>query len=105
MFEQVKEDLVEALDAGKGEDIRAFDVSGVVSYADWIVIVTGTSAPHMKHLVRRAEEAMLKHGMKSIGTEGLREETGWILLDFADVVVHIFSEEERDFYQLEKLFI
>ncbi len=108
MIETIKknsEQLVQALDDAKGLDVKAFEVTNIVSYADWVVIVSANSNPHMKHLVRVADDTMHQVGVKARGIEGAEDESGWILIDYGDIVLHIFTEEQREFYQLEKLFI
>lgn len=105
MISEVKDKLMEALDEVKAINPVAFDVEGLVSYADWVVIASATSNPHLKAMVRKSEEAMLKAGIKPIGIEGNNGSSEWILIDFGDIVLHLFTEEKRDFYNLEKLFV
>ncbi len=105
MIADVKDKLVEALDEVKAINPLAFDVEGIVSYADWVVIASANSGPHLKALVRKAEEAMLKEGIKPIGIEGINNASEWVLIDFGDIVLHLFTEEKRDFYNLEKIFV
>lgn len=105
MIAEVKDKLVNGLDEMKAINPLAFDVEGIVSYADWVVVASANSGPHLKALVRKAEEVMLKSGIKPIGVEGVNTASDWILIDFGDIVVHLLTEEKRDFYNLEKIFV
>ena len=105
MIAEVKDKLVNDLDEMKAINPLAFDVEGLVSYADWVVVASANSGPHLKALVRKAEEVMLKSGIKPIGVEGVNTASDWILIDFGDIVLHLLTEEKRDFYNLEKIFV
>jgi ribosome-associated protein len=79
------------------------DVEGLFVLSDVFVIATGTSRPHVQSLAEHVEERMLQElGMKPLRSEG-RAEAEWILLDFGDVIVHLFQAPARDFYGLERL--
>lgn len=79
------------------------DVAETLVITGYFVIATGASDRQVRSIADAVEDALReKAGMKPIGREGEREGK-WILLDFADVVVHVFQPEERDFYRLEKL--
>lgn len=94
--------VLEQLDDAKGEAIKVIDVCGKTTICDSMVVVTGTSARHLRSLAEHVEEELKKHGLKPIGIEG--ENTGeWILVDLGDVIVHVMLAQTRDFYQLEKL--
>lgn len=105
MIAEVKDKLVKGLDEVKAIDPQAFDVEGLVSYADWVVVASANSGPHLRALVRKAEEIMLKEGIKPLGIEGINAESEWVLIDFGDIVLHLLTEEKRDFYNLEKIFV
>lgn len=105
MAVKIKDKLVNALDEMKAINPLAFDVAEIVSYADWVVIASANSAPHLKALVRKAEEVMREENIKPIGVEGVNTGSDWVLVDFGDIVLHVLSEEKRDFYQLEKIFV
>lgn len=105
MIAEVKDKLVNGLDEMKAINPLAFDVEGLVSYADWVIVASANSGPHLKALVRKAEEVMLKSGIKPIGVEGVNTASDWILIDFGDIVLHLLTEEKRDFYNLEKIFV
>lgn len=99
--EQVKA-VVAALNDKKAEDVRTYDVRGVSGLCDAFVVATGTAAPHLKGLVTGAEKAMRDLGVNAFRTSG-DPESGWIVVDFIDVVVHVFSPEARAYYALEKI--
>ena len=94
--------LVKALKDRKGEEVKLYDVRGKSSLADYFVVATGAAAPHLKALVAEAQTAMKDEGLRSYRTSG-DPESGWIVVDYVDVVVHVFSPEARAYYALEKL--
>ncbi|MCC7078959.1 MAG: ribosome silencing factor [Acidimicrobiia bacterium] len=91
-----------AMDAKKAHDVVALDVSTTLGVCDWFVIASGASTRQVKAIVDAAEEALHAEGRRPRVREG-REDASWVLLDYGDVVVHVFLEETRDFYKLEKL--
>lgn len=91
-----------AADAKQGVDIVALDVSGPLPLADAFVLVTGRNERNVQAIAAEVEEKMIEAGSKPLRREG-RAEGRWILLDFGDVIVHVFHEEERLFYSLERL--
>jgi ribosome-associated protein len=93
---------VAAADAKGGEDFVAFDVSEPLPLVDAFLLVTGSSERGVAAIADAVEEAMLEAGQKRLRREG-RQESRWILLDFGDLVVHVFHEDERVFYGLERL--
>jgi ribosome-associated protein len=101
--EETAERIVEILESKKAKDISIVDVEGKTILADRFVIATGQSVTHIKSLAGDVEFQMKdKYSCVPDHVEGY--DTGrWILLDYGDVVVHVFHEEERDFYSLEKL--
>lgn len=93
---------VEALDDLKAVDVRVIDVRGKSNVTDVMVVATGTSARHVKSLADNVIVKIKENGETPLGMEG--EDVGeWVLVDLADVVVHVLQAEMRDFYQLEKL--
>jgi ribosome-associated protein len=94
-------DVVDVLDEHKGEDILLLDLRGICSFADYFVLCTGASERTLRAL---AEEVLkrMKRGRKLVarGREG-EADSGWILLDFGDVIVHLFSHDLRAYYRLE----
>ena len=91
-----------ALEDRKGTDIKIYDVRGKSQLADFFVVATGAAAPHLKALVAETQSAMKSAGVQSFRTSG-DPESGWIVVDYIDVVVHVFSPEARAYYALEKL--
>lgn len=91
-----------AADSKQGEDIVALDVSGPIGIVDAFVIVTGRNERNVQAIADEIEDQMLANGNKTLRREG-RDLGRWILLDFGDVVAHVFHEEERMFYGLERL--
>lgn len=93
---------VEILEDKKARDIDVIDISDVSSLADFFVICNGTSVTHIKTLADELEIRMGEAGCKYLHKEGYNS-ARWILLDFGEIVVHIFHEEDRGFYNLERL--
>jgi len=91
-----------ASDAKQGEDIVALDVSGPIGIVDAFVMVTGRNERNVQSIADEIEDQMLASGSRTLRREG-RDLGRWILLDFGDVVAHVFHEEERLFYGLERL--
>jgi len=83
-------------------DIVVLDLKGISPATDYFVIVTGTSDRQMRTVADEICEAAREHGLQRFGRAGY-EQARWILLDFIDVVVHIFDSEYRDYYDLELL--
>ncbi|MBR0068681.1 MAG: ribosome silencing factor [Kiritimatiellae bacterium] len=99
--EQIKV-VVDALAEKKAVDVKTYDVRGVSGLCDAFVVATGTAAPHLKALIACTQRAMKEAGISSYRTSG-DPESGWIVVDYVDVVVHVFSPEARAYYALEKL--
>ncbi|MGI9528635.1 MAG: ribosome silencing factor [Acidimicrobiia bacterium] len=91
-----------AIDDKKGEDIVLLDLSDLLVVTDIFLVATGTSNRHVKSLVEDAEEALKEVGRKPIRREGT-DFGAWVLLDYGDVVIHVFDQETRDYYDLERL--
>ena len=94
--------VTKALDEKKGMDIKLLRIDRVSSLADYFLICTGTSNTHVKTLCDYAEYTMEQIGEPMLGREGHRG-NAWELLDFGTLVVHVFTEEARKFYDLERL--
>lgn len=94
--------LAQALDNKKGQDIKVLKTENLTSLADYFVICTATSNTQVKAMSDACEEAMEKQGERVHHIEGHRDGT-WLLMDFSSVVVHVFTEEARKFYDLERL--
>ena len=91
-----------ALDSKKGIDLRLIEISDISTLADYFLICTASSNTHVRTLCDAVEEAMDEAGEPMVGREGHRGGT-WVVLDFGCVVVHVFTEETRAFYDLERL--
>ena len=94
--------VTKALDDKKGMDIKLLRIDRISSLADYFLICTGTSNTHVKTLCDYAEYTMEQLGEPMLGREGHRGNS-WELLDFGSVVVHVFTDEARRFYNLERL--
>ena len=92
-----------ALDEKKGKEIAAIEVSEQTTLADYFVIATGNSNTHVKSLGGEVEYKLSLCGIDPLHYEG-RDSDGWVVIDYGHVMVHIFSRDQRDFYQLEKLY-
>jgi ribosome-associated protein len=88
----------------KALDPLALDLRGLSSIAEYFVIVTGTSDRHVQAVAENVIEAFKSIGVKTIGEEGFREGK-WILLDYGEIVVHVFLEPVREYYDIERLWI
>ena len=101
--EQTAREIMMILEDKKAKNVEIVDLEGKTILADCFVIATGTSVTHIKALSGEVEKIMKeKHQRTPDHLEGYS--TGrWILMDYADVIVHIFHAEDRDFYSLEKL--
>lgn len=93
---------VRALDSKKGKDIKVLYTADQTTLADYFVICTGTSNTQVKALSDAVEDAMTKAGEEPHHVEGHRGGQ-WTLLDYSAIVVHVFTEEARKFYALERL--
>lgn len=91
-----------ALGDKMGADIRLIGISDVSTLADYFLICTGTSATHVKTLCDAVELAMQDAGEELLSREGHRGGS-WVLMDFGSVVVHVFTQESRAFYNLERI--
>ncbi len=92
----------QALDDKKGEDIAVIDITGVSVLADYFIIAGGSNVNQVQAMADNVQETLHKAGYPCRQVEGYQ--TGqWILLDFGDLVVHVFSREDRRFYDLERI--
>lgn len=99
---QILKTIVKALDSKRAEDIMAVGIRDLTIIADYFVIANGTSTTQTKALADAVEYELKKLGLEPTRTEGYSA-ANWIILDYSDIVVHIFYKETRDFYKLEKL--
>ncbi|MBW1918541.1 MAG: ribosome silencing factor [Deltaproteobacteria bacterium] len=86
----------------KAQDLVILDVRSLSSFTDYFIICSGNSRRQVVALAQHLEEALRRLGEKPLGIEGL-EEGQWVLLDYNDVIIHIFSQPMREFYDLENL--
>jgi ribosome-associated protein len=100
--DRLLEVVLAALEEMKGVNVRVVDVRELTSITDRMVIVSGTSTRHVKALAENVILQAKQHGCKPLGVEG-ETTADWVLVDLADVVVHVMMPETRDFYALEKL--
>lgn len=91
-----------ALDDKKGEDIKIIDISGISVLADYFIIANGTNQSQVQALVDNVEEEMHRAGFPLKQREGYGN-GNWVLLDFGDIIVHVFDKENRLFYDLERI--
>lgn len=99
---EIMEKVVKCMDSKKASDIRVLDISSVTTMADYFVICQGNSPAQMKAISEEIEENLAEQGVKPIGREGMST-SYWILMDYSDVIVHVFSGESRSFYSIENL--
>ncbi|KAA3638413.1 MAG: ribosome silencing factor [Armatimonadetes bacterium] len=92
----------QAISDKKGEDVMLLDLSHLLVVTDVFLIASGTSTRHVKTLVEDAEVVLRELGRKPIRREGM-DHGEWVLLDYGDVVLHVFDKETREYYDLERL--
>lgn len=91
-----------AIDDKKGQDIKIIDIHNVSVIADYFVIASGTNSNQVQAIVDNVEEQLGRTGFEAKQIEGNRN-SSWILMDYGDVIVHVFDEENRLFYDLERI--
>ena len=91
-----------AIDDKKGQDIKIIDIQNVSVIADYFVIASGTNSNQVQAIVDNVEEQLGRAGFEAKQIEGNRN-SSWILMDYGDVIVHVFDEENRLFYDLERI--
>ena len=100
-YEQMKA-VYHALTEKQGKDITVIDISEISTLADYFITTHGNNTPHVESLVDCVQEAMDKAGAVCRSQEGLRGGR-WVLLDYGDIVVNVFSKEDRLWYDLERI--
>ena len=99
---ELRELVVDAIEDRRGRDVVVLEVAALTDVTDYMVLVTGTSRRHVRALVDAVHEAAKLRSAQILGIEGT--ETGeWVLIDLADVVVHVMQTDTRAFYDLERL--
>ena len=92
----------DAIEEKKGEDIKVINISEISSLADYFVITDGSNTSQIQAIADEVQERLEKAGTVPKHIEGYRN-ASWILLDYGDIVVHVFSKEDRKFYDLERI--
>jgi ribosome-associated protein len=100
---ELSEAIAEVLDSKKGRDIKILHVEDKTVIAEYFVLCTGNSSTQIKALAGEVEYRLGLRGVDPYGVEG-RDNNSWLLLDYSNVIVHIFSRESREFYNLDKLY-
>jgi ribosome-associated protein len=99
---EIVKTAVEALRDKKAEDITVIDITGVSSIADYFIIANGNNQNQLTAMQDAVDEALYKTGLHAKQIEGNNKST-WILMDYEDIIVHLFSKEDRLFYDLERI--
>ncbi|MBC2576070.1 ribosome silencing factor [Peptostreptococcus canis] len=100
--ENMVKKIYDAINDKLGEDIAILNIGKVSSLCDYFIIASGSSSRQVKAIADSVEDALTEVGIEPRGKEG-KDTQSWILLDYGDIMVHIFDEENRGFYNLEKL--
>lgn len=100
--EKIKDQVVDALEDVKAQDIKVIDISDISDFADFMVVASGTSDTHVKALARAASTHLRQQGVIPLNEDGA-DIGEWVLVDFGDVVLHVMRPEVREYYDLEKL--
>lgn len=100
--DHLRQRVLAALDELKAKDVHEVDVRGKASFADFLIIASGTSTRHVKSIADEVVKYAKKAGMMPLGVEGQRE-AEWVLVDLGDIVVHVMLPRIREFYGLERL--
>jgi ribosome-associated protein len=99
---ELRDKVIMALEERKGIDIKCLDVAGQTDIADYMIVATGSSSRQVKALTDSVVTEVQTLGVRPLGVEGL-DPGEWVLVDLADVIVHIMLPATRDFYDLERL--
>ena len=99
---ELAERIVDLLSDRQAEDIVQLDIHDVASFTDYFVIATAQNPRHMNALIDAFDKELANQGVKSLRREG-QSDSGWVLVDFGPVIVHIFTPEDRSHYNLESL--
>jgi len=99
---EVSQLAVTTLEDMKGIDLKVIDIVGKSSIADAMIVVTGTSQRHVRSLAESVRMAAKEADHPPLGVEG-DDSSDWVLVDLGDVIVHVMTDEKREFYALEKL--
>jgi ribosome-associated protein len=102
MSTKVIERIVEHIFAKKGYDVKILDLRSLTAIADYFIICSADSDTQVKAIADEVDKRMRDEGVRSWHTEGYRS-LNWVLIDYVDIVVHVFKKESRDYYALDKL--
>lgn len=94
--------VVKILDQKKAENIKVLKIDNITVMTDYFVIASSDNSTHVKALVEEVEFKMKEQGVTPLRSEG-HQSASWVILDYGDVIVHIFHEEAREYYDLDKL--
>ena len=100
---ELAEIAVKALDSKKGKEIRLIRIDKITTLAEYFVICTGTSNTQINALGDEVEKELTLAGEEPLHREGRGNGSNWVVLDYADIIVHVFCKDTREFYQLERL--
>ena len=100
---ELAELIADVLDSKKGRDIKVLHVEDKTVIAEYFVLCTGNSSTQVKALLGEVEYRLEQRGLSPYGVEG-RDNNSWMILDYSHVIVHVFSREAREFYNLDKLY-
>ena len=95
--------IVKALDSKRAEDIQVLRVHDLTILGDYFIIANGTSTTHTRTLADEVEYQLSEKGVEPLHREGRGNGFNWVVLDYADIIVHVFCKDTREFYQLERL--
>lgn len=99
---ELSKKIHDILDSKKAQDLTVLSVKGISTIADYFIIATGTSSTHINALADHIEKELSKDSIFMKHREG-QPQGGWLLLDYRDVIVHIFNEETRQYYAIERI--
>jgi ribosome-associated protein len=99
---EISRRIIELLSDRQAEDIVLLDIHEIATFTDQFVIATAQNARHMNALIDAFDKDLAREGIKSLRREG-ESTSGWVLVDFGSVIVHVFTPEDRDYYNLEGL--
>lgn len=100
--QQILEIAVKALDSKKAEDIKVIKIKDISILADYFVIADGTSSTQTRALADEVDFQLSEKGIQPHSIQG-NNGSNWIILDYSDIIVHVFSRDQREFYNLERL--
>jgi iojap-like ribosome-associated protein len=102
MSKKIIDRIVELIFSKKGYNVKILDLRTLTTITDYFIICTGDSDTQVKAIADEVDKQMRDEGVRSWHTEGYRS-LNWVLIDFVDIVVHVFKKESREYYNLEKL--